>query len=88
MVTLIEPTKGQEMAIVNGLLATAAVEKHMDEMVWNWHESCDHCGEPFLSLSAAARYCCAAHKQAAYRERVKERNAALRFVAARRNNNA
>ena len=41
-----------------------------------WHRQarkftaiCAYCGQPFQTSSDRARYCCQAHRQAAYRER-------------------
>jgi len=71
------------MVIVNGRAMTAAAAAHAGDLIWITPMICAHCGEPFDAVSAAARYCCAACKQSAYRDRMKERNAQQRFVTAR-----
>jgi len=71
------------MKIVDGKAMTEAAASRIGTFHWVCDNTCKHCGEPFESISAAARYCSAKCKQAAYRERTKERNAAQRFVTAR-----
>lgn len=71
------------MRIIDGVVRTEAAYQAIGKFTWVCDNKCAHCGEPFVSVSAAARYCCAAHRQAAYRERKEERNALQRFVTAR-----
>lgn len=71
------------MEIINGVMYTDAAAKRLGTFFWVVDNKCKHCGEPFESVSAAARYCSPRCKQAAYRERVKERNAQQRFVTAK-----
>jgi len=74
------------MKIIDGVAHTEAAAKKDGTIHWVVENRCAHCGEPFVSISTAARYCSKAHRQAAYRERAKERNAQQRFVTARARN--
>jgi len=71
------------MKIINGYAFTDAAA--MKEGTFNWvcDNKCKYCGEPFVSISAAARYCSVACKQAAYRQRKADSNARQRFVTAK-----
>jgi len=71
------------MQIINGKIATEAAALNDNPFIYFHEGECLYCREPFLSISAAARYCSPACKQSAYRQRSKERNAQQRFVTAR-----
>jgi len=71
------------MIIINGIAYTEAAAKRVGTFFWVVNQTCKHCGQPFESVSAAACYCSPACKQAAYRQRMKERNAQQRFVMAK-----